>query len=279
MAARQGLPEDLMDFGLRVPPRVGVALAAVSWMVFHVVAGQRVPVAGKTAADGIAAFTFHTVIYFSALFLQFAVPFCLLVGVTVSLIKRHKAKRLLIQARENPAAAIAAMSWRDFERLVGGAFRAQGYEVVEFGGPAPDGGVDLRLTKDRKRYLVQCKHWKAWQVGVAIVRELNGVVAAEKADGGFVITGGTFSADARAFADTCGIKLVDGPGLQKMIGGVGAETGKPVLTDVHAVPQCPECGASMVERVAGQGQYKGQKFWGCSTYPKCFAKVHIERVA
>lgn len=279
MTARQGLPEDLMNFGLRVPPRVGVALAAVSWMVFHVVVGQSVPAAGKAPADSIAALTLNTIIYFSAMFLQFAVPFCLLVGVSVSLIKRHKAKRLLAQARENPAAAIAAMSWRDFERLVGGAFRAQGYEVVEFGGPAPDGGVDLRLTKDHKRYLVQCKHWKAWQVGVGIVRELNGVVAAEKADGGFVITGGKFSDDARAFADSCEINLIDGPGLQRMIAAVGAESEKSVFTEVHAVPQCPECGAAMVERVAGQGQFRGQPFWGCSTYPKCFAKVHIERVA
>jgi ssDNA-binding Zn-finger/Zn-ribbon topoisomerase 1 len=34
-----------------------------------------------------------------------------------------------------------------------------------------------------------------------------------------------------------------------------------------------------MERVAGQGQFKGQQFWGCSTYPKCRAKLHIERAA
>jgi Bacteriocin-protection, YdeI or OmpD-Associated/Restriction endonuclease len=34
-----------------------------------------------------------------------------------------------------------------------------------------DGGVDLGLTKDGQRYLVQCKHWRKRQVGVTVVRE------------------------------------------------------------------------------------------------------------
>jgi Restriction endonuclease len=34
-----------------------------------------------------------------------------------------------------------------------------------------DGGVDLGLTKDGQRYLVQCKHWLKRQVGVTVVRE------------------------------------------------------------------------------------------------------------
>ncbi|MDX2451593.1 DUF2726 domain-containing protein [Desulfosarcina sp.] len=38
-------------------------------------------------------------------------------------------------------------------------------------------------------------------------------------------------------------------------------------------PVCPKCGAELIERVATKGQYAGQKFWGCSSFPKCkFAK-------
>lgn len=48
------------------------------------------------------------------------------------------------------------------------------------GGNRPDGGVDLVLKKGGRRYLVQCKHWKTWQVGVAVVRELNGVIAEQR---------------------------------------------------------------------------------------------------
>ena len=47
VAAFQGLIDDLLEFGLRLRPRVGIALAGVSWMIFHVIADETVPVAGK----------------------------------------------------------------------------------------------------------------------------------------------------------------------------------------------------------------------------------------
>lgn len=34
-------------------------------------------------------------------------------------------------------------------------------------------------------------------------------------------------------------------------------------------PVCPKCGGELIERVATKGQYAGQKFWGCSNFPKC----------
>ncbi len=36
-----------------------------------------------------------------------------------------------------------------------------------------------------------------------------------------------------------------------------------------AAPVCPKCGGELIERVATKGQYAGQKFWGCSNFPKC----------
>jgi len=121
-------------------------------------------------------------------------------------------------ARANPKVAIASMSWRDFERLVGETFRRQGFTVTGFGGNAPDGGVDLGLSKNGRRFLVQCKHWRKRQVGVTVVRELNGVIAAQRAHGGFVVTGGQFTREAREFADSCAIKLIDGPALDDLMG-------------------------------------------------------------
>jgi restriction system protein len=32
---------------------------------------------------------------------------------------------------------------------------------------------------------------------------------------------------------------------------------------------CQKCGSEMVEREAKRGKYIGQKFWGCSNFPKC----------
>ena len=276
--ARQGLIEDLMDLGLRVPPRVGIALAAMSWMLFHAISAQTAPTAGKFGGGNLSA-GLQALFYFGALLFQFAIPFCLLVGVTVSVIKQRRARKVFAQALVNPKAALSDMSWRDFERLVGEMFRQQGFTVDERGGATPDGGVDLVLKKDGKRYLGQCKHWKAWQVRVSVVRELNGVIAAQKADGGYVITGGSFTKDAYAFANSCGIKLIDGLKLQTLMQTRPAPVEMQRKDVAQKIPDCPDCGAAMREKVASKGPYKGQPFWSCSTYPKCRGIVHIERVA
>ncbi|MDD3394162.1 MAG: NERD domain-containing protein [Anaerotignum sp.] len=46
----------------------------------------------------------------------------------------------------------------------------------------------------------------------------------------------------------------------------------------EVVKICPKCGAPMVLRTAQKGANKGEKFWGCSNYPKCIAieKVEVE---
>jgi restriction system protein len=148
----------------------------------------------------------------------------------------------------------------------------------EGGGQGPDGGVDLGLTKNGQRFLVQCKHWRKRQVGVTVVRELNGVVAAQGAHGGFVVTGGEFSSEAREFANTCGIKLIDGPALDALIEGMPSRNSAPdsgVAVAAPREPMCPQCGTAMIQRTAKKGQFAGQRFWGCGRYPKCTGILKI----
>ena len=109
------------------------------------------------------------------------------------------------------------MSWREFELLIGEAYRNKGYAVAELGGAGADGGVDLRLTKGREVVLVQCKQWKAFKVGVTVIRELYGVMTAQRATGGIVVTSGVFTKEASNFADECGIDLIDGASLRRLI--------------------------------------------------------------
>src|SRR5690606_28337642 len=33
--------------------------------------------------------------------------------------------------------------------------------------------------------------------------------------------------------------------------------------------RCPRCGEPLVVRTASRGERAGQRFWGCSSYPKC----------
>lgn len=41
------------------------------------------------------------------------------------------------------------------------------------------------------------------------------------------------------------------------------------------VKTCPKCGSAMILRTAKQGQQLGNKFWGCSSFPKCKTIVNI----
>lgn len=40
-------------------------------------------------------------------------------------------------------------------------------------------------------------------------------------------------------------------------------------SDPSALRQCPRCGSALVVRTFKSGSKTGQRFWGCSTFPKC----------
>src|SRR5687767_13924553 len=105
--------------------------------------------------------------------------------------------------------------------LVSEGFRLQGYQVEETGGGGPDGGIDLVLSgpgkTGREKFLVQCKQWRAFKVGVTVVRELYDVMAARGAAGGFVVTSGRFTEEAISFASGRNVTLVDGSKLHGLL--------------------------------------------------------------
>ncbi|HVC08420.1 MAG TPA: restriction endonuclease [Elusimicrobiota bacterium] len=128
-------------------------------------------------------------------------------------------RKKVVDSQSGPA-SIQNLTWQQFEWLVGEAFKRQGYATEESISGGADGGVDLVLRKEGKKTLVQCKHWKVWSVGASVVRELYGVMAAEKADAGIVVTSGKFTRDAHAFARGKPIRMIDGPQLWEIIKGV-----------------------------------------------------------
>ena len=149
------------------------------------------------------------------------------------------------------AKPLDGITWREFEMLVGEAFRMEGYTVLETGGGGADGGVDLVLRKPGGTYLVQCKQWKTLVVPVTVVRELYGVMAHHKAAGGFVVTSGRFTEEAAAFAAGKNIRLVDGAKLVAQIRSRTAPAGsaKPLSAQAAATPDatspaCPICAST-----------------------------------
>jgi len=223
MARRQGVFDDLMHIGVKLPWRAAVLLAAGAFLVLHLIAVGTSGPATTTTLAGLGTAVGHQLTHTFVLFLQFLVPVGLLIGAIIGYFKQSQAKSLVRSARANPK-AISELTWREFERLVGEAFRQRGYVVTGFGGSGPDGGVDLALVKNDERFLVQCKHWRKDQVGVTVVRELNGVMAAADAQGGFVVTSGQFTREAQEFAKGTQIELLDGEALGKLIGCVHSPT-------------------------------------------------------
>ena len=176
------------------------------------------------------------------------------------------------------------LSWQDFERQVGEVYRQRGYQVDEVGGGGADGGVDLRLRRDGTTAIVQCKRWKTYKVGVKPVRELFGVMTAEKAGRAIFITSGVYTDEALRFAEGKPLELVDGAQLAEMLRGFQSSLRQaltpstipasrpnhsaPPSATAPARPQCPRCGSDMVLRRAKKGQNAGREFWGCSTFAK-----------
>ncbi len=277
---RQSPAEDLMDLVAMLPWWVGVTLAVMSYLFLHQLAST--PKLGALQPGQLADFVRHSMVAGLAYAGQFVVPVLCLVGALVSFLRRSKRRALVNNVTQSKGAdALNSMSWREFEMLVGEAFRLQGYKVTELGGAGPDGGVDIVLRKDSETFLVQCKQWKAVKVDVRVVRELYGVMAAQGATGGFVITSGRFTDDAMAFAKGRDVKLVDGPKLFGLIQQVKASSSSlarsasvpaaPTAASVTPAiaPLCPVCQSSMVRRTAKKGANAGSQFWGCPQYPAC----------
>jgi len=273
--------EDLFQIAAMLPWWVGAILAAVAYVFIHRYAIAEIPT--STAPGQMGQMVVGQMTKALATYGQYIIPAIFLAGAVASYLGRRKREGLVVDvATDKSGDSLRNMNWREFEMLVGEAFRMKGYAVTETGGGGADGGIDLELRKGGEVFLVQCKQWRAFKVSVNIVRELFGVMAAQGATGGFVVTSGVFTADAQEFAKGRNIDLIDGAALKIMIdraratrSATAAPEGKmtspaPTSTSTQsATPACPRCGATMVKRLAKQGSNAGGSFWGCSGYPAC----------
>jgi restriction system protein len=300
MARQRTSPiEDVIHIVSKTPWWVGFTLAVLSYLVLHAVASRPImPPSTNPGQMGAAAVRGLTTTL--AAFGQFVLPLAFGLGAVISAVGAARQKKLFDTTAARPGvSALNDMSWQEFERLVGEYYRRKGFQVTREGGNGPDGGVDLVLRQKDELYLVQCKQWRAFKVGVQPVREFYGVMAARGAAGGYFVTSGEYTPDAKEFTKGRNLELIDGRRLKAMI---EAAKSPRVQTPVEAVPTpaasprvqtptaavppaaqkttaspaCPKCGSEMTRRVARQGSHAGKNFWGCSTYPKCRGAVPID---
>jgi restriction system protein len=271
--ARTSPVEDIFDMLAKAPWWLGVTVAGIVYItgnVFFANAPANSPIQAinplmRMFANGIAVLC--------------------LVAAAVSALKQLMRRNLL--DRQSGLQSLRSLSWREFEQLVGEAYRRQGYDVDETGGGGADGGIDLVLRGHGETVLVQCKRWRVQQVGVDKVRELFGVLHAEGANRGILVTSGTFTREAHSFKVGKPLVLVDGPALATLVRDVRS----PAATRSNVQPShrptvpplppngqtaqpsdpltCPRCNARMVLRTARRGANAGNTFYGCTRYPDC----------
>ena len=292
---RQSGFEGFVEVASKFSWKICLLLAEGSYLALHAVAGIKVEQPAHVGTMG--NFVVKQMIVTFALFGQLLFPAGFLFGAVVSFFKQKKNKQLYesianhspAETRSSALQAVERLTWQEFEMLVGESFRRKGYSVEETGGGGADGGIDLAMRLNGQRYLVQCKQWKTFKVGVKVVREFFGVMVANGAKGGFVVTSGVFTQEAESFAEDKNITLIDGEKLLKIINA--AHAGKSteqrvspagqVLSNAFlkeekgSSPVCPRCNNAMVKRTAKQGVNVGKEFWGCSQYPKCKSVVAI----
>jgi restriction system protein len=112
---------------------------------------------------------------------------------------------------------LSAMTWREFELLVGEIFCRLGYSMQESGLGVSGSGADLTLRRNGALTLVQCKQWRFQRIDEAAVRELYDQLAHHDATTVKIVALGDFTANARHFAQGKPIELIHGEALLAMM--------------------------------------------------------------
>lgn len=258
--------ENILTLLVQYPWWLSVVLAGSAYVILTFVIPWLISATASPAVRGLLG---------AAPLVAPLLAFVLLVPAPLAAFRAWRQFRLLDAQRD--LTSIRALSWREFEALVAEAYRRQGYTVTHIGGDGPDGGVDLTLRKDGKCLIVQCKQWRADKVGVQVVREIFGVMTAQRAQGAVIITSGLFTQEATTFASGKPIDLVEGPQLADLVRSVqvrpsplslrtvagtdaAVQQASPSGASATSAPpkanpkaSCPQCGAEMVLRTAFVG--------------------------
>ncbi len=215
MSRRINALERLVELAARLPWWSGLIAAAGSWLALHALTLNAAPLPREgvalPAARGLAL----------AAQVMLPAAFLLLSAWSAWLGYRHQRNYAAVAA-EQGGSVLQKLSGREFENLVAEFFRRKGFAVEQRAARMPEAGVDLIASIGEDRYLVQCKHWRVQRVGVAVVRELCAVAAAEGAAGVFVVTSGSFTDEARRHLEShrITIELITGEQLRRMIRGL-----------------------------------------------------------
>jgi restriction system protein len=178
------------------------------------------------------------------------------------------------EQRKWDVSVLKEIEWKRFETVCTEFLRIAGFVATETNIGA-DGGVDIRVHKpevENSEGIIQCKAWNTYNVGVKPVRELFGIMAAERISTGILMTSGSFTLEAVEWAKGK-VNLIGGEKFIGLIKKLSEENQKGLL-DValegdYRTPTCPQCDVKLILREVKKGRNEGGKFWGCVNYPRC----------
>ena len=109
----------------------------------------------------------------------------------------------------------------DFENLVKTLLIKMGFNAATTK-TSGDGGIDIIAINEqaivRGKYVIQCKKYATGNnVGEPVIRELYGVMHAENANKGILITTSDFSKQAITFSQDKAIELINGSSLLNLL--------------------------------------------------------------
>jgi hypothetical protein len=171
---------------------------------------------------------------------------------------------------------VHSLSSEDFELLVALIYQRQGYRVTMPAGLSGGRGGDFVVQRKSERLLVQCKKLNPDdKVHVDRVRELQEAAVACDATRGVYVASCSFSWDARNFARTKGVTVINAKTLDLLLDEARETPDEDFLAVWHWAPKlmskvkltpplCPSCEASMDELSTSSGSV-----WVCSQRPDC----------
>lgn len=129
----------------------------------------------------------------------------------------------LVRRRENETTAglhaLAGLHWRDFSYMVRRAMREQrdlqDAALDEHASQEPQS--DFVMTRGQARWLLSCKHGRAYRIGSAAVNELGAAARLMGAQGGILVTEGKVQRDGIAAAGKQSVEILDGRRIWPML--------------------------------------------------------------
>jgi restriction system protein len=215
-AALRRAADFLAELATRLPYWGWVLLALAVYTLLHPIAILQFPT--PTGLVDLVSTVLGQLLVMLARIGENLLPLGFLVAAVVSGFDHWKRSDLRASvARDASGSLLRGLSRTDFELLVGDAFRRRAYRVRPLpSGSHPDGRT-LALLKDGRRFLLDYSNWMSRKAGAGAVRKLNEHMKELGAAGGFAVTSGQFTPEARHFAAEKNIELIDGRQLKELI--------------------------------------------------------------